>query len=55
MERNLQQKRINLYIKPKIFVTHMETEGAILNSSTPTGTVPDMPWEESYNETNLWE
>lgn len=46
---------LRTYVKPEISILGYESESAILNSSNPTGNVPDMPWEKSSNEDMSWD
>lgn len=42
---NIEEKHLlEVYVKPEILILEFESENTILNSSNPTGTVPDMPW-----------
>lgn len=55
MTEKSKEKKSNSYKKPQIYIANMETENGILNSSNPTGSVPDMPWEKSReNEWISW-
>lgn len=46
---------LRTYVKPEISILEFDFESAILNSSNPTGSIPDMPWEKSSNEDMFWD